>query len=145
MKYSFFLFALVTSFFVRAQDLTEAQLPGEVKKTFTAAYPSASEVKWEKKKELYKAGFKTGKTDHDVWLSADGKVTKHRFEIKKEELPAVITETIKKDFSSYKIDDCEKTEAKGIASYKVELKSDAGKKNVHFDADGKMITKKNDD
>jgi len=145
MKYGLLLFALIISCFVQAQDLTEAQVPTEVKKSFTAAYSSVAELKWEKKKELYKADFKTGKTDHDVWLSADGKITKHRFEIKNEELPLPIQETIKKDFATYKIDDCEKTEEKGISSYKVKLKSEAGKKNVHFDKDGKLINKKNED
>ena len=144
MKLCFALLVMVSAIVVHAQDLTEAQVPAEAKKSLTAAYPTAAEIKWEKKKELYKAGFKIGKADHDLWLSADGKIMKHRLEIKKDELPAAVHETIKKDFSSYKIDDCEKTEEKGVATYKVELKNEAGKKNVRFDADGKLITKKND-
>jgi hypothetical protein len=102
-------------------------------------------LKWEKKKDLFKGGFKIGKTDHDVWLNSDGKVMKHRVEIKKDELPTAVQETIKKDFSNYKADDCEKTDENGVTTYKVELKNETDKKNVRFESNGKVIAKKNDD
>jgi hypothetical protein len=144
MKYALFLFVLIPSF-IQAQKLTTEQVPAAASKALIAAYPEATEVKWEKKKELFKGGFKIGKTDHDLWLASDGKIMKHRVEIKKEELPAAVQETIKKEFSGYKASDCEKTDESGIATYKVELKNETDKKNVRFEANGKIIPKKNDD
>jgi hypothetical protein len=108
-------------------------------------YPEATELSWEKKKELYRAKFKTGKTDHKVWLQPDGAVARHEYEIKKDQLPKAVTDAIAKDFSTYTIGDCEKNEEKNVATYKVELKSPQGKKNVTFLSDGKVVPKKADD
>ncbi|HTF22200.1 MAG TPA: hypothetical protein VK658_29170 [Chryseolinea sp.] len=108
-------------------------------------YPEASELSWEKKKELYRAKFKTGKVDHKVWLQADGTVSRHEYEIKKDQLPKPVTDAIAKDFSAYTIGDCEQNDEKGATSYKVELKSPQGKKNVQFLSDGKVHSKKSDD
>ena len=108
-------------------------------------YPEATELSWEKKKELYRAKFKTGKTDHKVWMQPDGTATRHEYEIKKDQLPKAVTDAIAKDFSTYTIGDCEKNEEKSVATYKVELKSPQGKKNVTFQSDGKVLPKKSDD
>lgn len=143
-KSSLLLSILIISVSSWAQKLQPAQIPAAVTGALNAGYAQATEVKWEKKGELYKAGFKIEKTDHDVWFDNSGKVTKHRYEVKKDALPAAVRDAITRDFSTYKIDDCERTDENGTSTYKVELKSDAGKKNVHFTADGKKIDKKAD-
>ena len=126
---------------IQAQDLTPAQIPDVVTSAFKQAYPQVAEVKWKLKKGLYKADFKVGKTDHEVWLTKAGVTEKHRYELKSEKLPAPVAATIKRDFSSYTIGKCEQTDEKGTSIYRVELKSDAGKKHVKFSGDGKAIVK----
>jgi hypothetical protein len=133
-----FLAALVN---LQAQDLTSAQIPDAVTSALKQGYPQAAEVRWKLKKELYKADFKVGKTDHELWLTKTGVIEKHRFELKSEKLPAAVTAAIKRDFSSYTVGKCEQTDEHGTSIYKVDLKSAAGKKHVKFSGDGKVIVK----
>jgi len=117
-------------------------VPEPAAKTISTGYPAASELKWTEKNGRYKADFKVGKTDHKVWMDGTGAVLKHEYEIKKAELPKLIQEAVLKDFAGYTIGDCEKTEEKNVATYKVELKNAQGKKKVDFTSEGKVIEKK---
>lgn len=126
-----------------AQNET-VKVPDAVMKSVKELHPDATGLKWEQKKELYKAEFKTGKIDHKLWLRASGAVSKHQYEIKKDQLPKEVSDAILKDYSGYTIGDCDKTEEKDVTTYKVELKSPQGKKNVTFSSDGKVIPKKKD-
>ena len=136
--------SLVTLLHVQAQDSAPVQVPDAVTRAFKQAYPQAAAIKWKQKKETYKADFKIGKADHELWLTPAGAVEKHSFEIKAETLPEAVKSTLQRDFASYTPGKCEQTDEKGATTYKVELKSTAGKKNVKFGADGKVIVKKDD-
>lgn len=127
-----------------AQDLAPAQIPDAVASAVKKAYPQADQVKWKQKKELYKADFKVGKTDHELWLSKAGVIEKHSYEIKAETLPTAVATTIKQDFAGYTTGKCEQTDEKGVSTYKVQLKNAAGKKHVKFGADGKTLVKADD-
>lgn len=126
------------------KESATVQVPAEVAASLKKLYPEAEGLEWTQKKEKYKAEFKIAKTKHEIWLDKAGAVTKHQYEIKKAELPQAVLETISKQFSSYTIHDCERTDDKGASTYKVELKSEAGKKKVNFGSDGKVIVKEED-
>lgn len=134
-------FCIVFSVALRGQNISPEQVPAKVVKAFTDSYPAAIATKWEKKKDLFKAGFKIDKTDHDIWYDADGKIAKHRTEIKKSELPSAVTKAIQSGYEGYSIGDCEKTDEKGILTYKVKLKKAEDKKTLHFAADGSVLKK----
>ncbi|MBA4055548.1 MAG: hypothetical protein C0490_12610 [Marivirga sp.] len=135
---------LLTCHLIHAQELITSQVPAPVTKALSENYPETSSLKWEKKKETYKAGFKVGKIDHDVWFTNEGKIVKHRLEIKEEDLPVAVKETIKKEFGNYKVGECEKTEENQTVTYKVELKDAEGKKKkVNISPEGKVIPKSN--
>jgi hypothetical protein len=126
------------------QEVKPIQIPPEVAKSLEKKFPEASGIEWTQKKDKYKADFKVGKTKHEVWLDKTGTVSKHQYEIKKAELPKAIVDAITKEFSTYTTHDCERTDNEGVTTYKVELKSSAGKKKVNFSADGKVIPKNDD-
>ncbi len=130
------------SFFLHAQKLAYEQVPSLLSGKFSADFPKSEQVKWEKKKEHYQVDFKIGKISHSIRMSADGKISRHLSEMKKSQLPSPVVATVSRDFPGYTIGDCEKIEELTTVSYKVELKSEAGKKNVHFTPDGKVIPKK---
>jgi hypothetical protein len=127
-----------------AQDAA-IKVPAPVEQAVKKLYPEASELSWEKKKERYKAEFKTWKVDHKMWLEASGAVVKHQYEIKKDQLPKPIADAIAKDFAGYTIDECDRTDENGESTYKVEVKNAQGKKNLHFSSDGKVMPKKSAD
>lgn len=126
---------------VNAQQPSANVIPEAAVAALKKAYPNATDIKWEQKKASAKAEFKIGKIDHDVWFTDDGTVVKHRYEITKSELPAAITEAIKKDFPAYEIKDCKRTDEKASSRFNVELKSTADKKHVDYSSDGKIIPK----
>lgn len=126
------------------QEVTPIQVPSEVTKSIEQKFPGAGGIEWTQKKDKYKAEFKVAKTKHEVWLDKTGTVSKHQYEIKKTELPKAIVDAIAKEFSTYSTHDCERTDNEGVTTYKVELKSSAGKKKVSFSADGKVISKNDD-
>ena len=129
---------------IAQQEKKPVQVPTEVTKSLQEKFPDASGIEWEQKKEKYKAEFKVIKTKHEVWLDKTGIVSKHRYEIKKTELPKAVVDAIAREFSTYTAHDCERTDNEGVTTYKVELKSVAGKKKVNFSADGKVLPKKDD-
>lgn len=123
-------------------------VPAPAKQALAKQYPDATELSWEMKKDRYRAKFKTGKVDHKVWMDASGAVSRHEYEIKKDQLPEAITAAVAKDFSGYTIGDCEKNEEGSTTTYKVELKNPKNqkdKKHVTYLADGKVVPKKTDD
>ena len=70
-----------------AQVIPQSQVPPVVLKAFQEKFASATEVKWETKSELYKAEFKVDKRGHDVWIDKTGKITKHKEDFPKKDLP----------------------------------------------------------
>jgi len=142
---SFFAGILLFTIVANAQkESAPIQVPTEVTASLKKMFPETTGLEWTQKKEKYKAEFKVAKTKHKVWLNKTGTVSKHQYEIKKEELPKAVTETINKEYSTYTIHDCERTDNKDITTYKVELKSPADKKKVNFGSDGKVIVKEED-
>ena len=126
------------------QRTTPVQVPSEVTASLKKVFPETTPVKWEEKKEKYKAEFKVGKTKHEVWMNKAGTISKHQYEVKKEDLPQAVNETLAREFSTYTIHDCERTDSDGNTSYKIEIKSSAGKKKVNIANDGKVIVKRDD-
>jgi uncharacterized membrane protein YkoI len=121
-----------------AQVIPQSQVPPAVLKAFQEKYASATEVKWETKSELYKAEFKVDKRGHDVWIDKAGKITKHKQDIPKKDLPAAIQQQITSGFKAYKLDDADKIETDGKIFYQVELDGATDDRKVLFSADGKV-------
>ena len=132
----FFFVGLIAS--ANAQIIPQSQVPPVVLKAFQEKYASATEVKWETKSELYKAEFKVDKRGHDVWLDKTGKITKHKQDIPKKDLPAAIQQQITSEFKAYKLDDADKIETEGKVFYQVELDGTTDDRKVLFSADGKV-------
>ncbi|MEJ0055345.1 MAG: hypothetical protein WDN75_06640 [Bacteroidota bacterium] len=84
---------LFTAIFLLAAT-TQAQkqskpvlVPPEISVSLKKMFPEATEAEWTNKKEKYKAEFKIAKIKHEVWIDKTGTVSRHQYEIKKEELP----------------------------------------------------------
>ena len=121
-----------------AQVIPQSQVPSVVLKAFQEKYGSATDVKWETKTDSYKAEFKVDKRGHDVWIDKTGKITKHKQDIPKKDLPAAIQKQIASEFKAYKLDDADKIETDGKIFYQVELDGATDDRKVLFSADGKV-------
>ena len=139
MKSRLVVFYIVgLAFNVGAQVIPQSQVPPAVLKAFQGKFASAPEVKWETKGELYKAEFKVDKRGHDVWIDKTGKITKHKEDFPKKDLPAAIQQQIASEFKAYKLDDADKIETDGKIFYQVELDGATDDRKVLFSADGKV-------
>lgn len=136
MKTLMFAFCLAGATAVNAQDISQTEVPSLVLNTFQSKYPTARDIDWEIEGDLYKVDFEIGNRDHDLWIDKNGKVTKHKEEIVKSELPSAIAQKIKSEFKQYTIDDVDKIERDGKVLFKVDLDSKSGDREVTFNNDG---------
>ena len=88
MKKLVFLLAAVASVsLANAQKLSEKAVPEAVQSALQKNNPNAKEVKWEKEKGNYEAGFEVSKTDHSVLIDASGSIIETEVEISIDALP----------------------------------------------------------
>lgn len=121
-----------------AQDIAQSQVPSVVLNAFQGKFNNATDVEWETKGDLYKAEFEVGSRGHDVWIDKTGKITRHKEDFPKKELPQVIQQQLSTEFKSYKLDDADKIEMDGKVFYQLELDGTTEDRKVLFTADGKV-------
>ncbi|MBL7858122.1 MAG: PepSY-like domain-containing protein [Cyclobacteriaceae bacterium] len=119
----------------------ESEIPLPVLKEFKDSNPTASKVKWEKKKESFKVEFKVDEVKHHLWYNQNGKVIKHRYEIDKKLLPAAVIQTLNKDFSGFTVHDTDKIVEGTEEWYRIEIKNSTEKKVIELNAQGKLVMK----
>lgn len=136
------LLSVVTSF---AQEVPEAQVPASVVAAFKKDFPQATETKWEKKADAHSVKFKVNGVEHKGWLDNNGKMVKHKVDIKESELPATVTATLKKEYSNFKVSGVYKMQEGNATTYEMDLKNDQEKWEAVFAEDGKLVKKKQKD
>ncbi|GAL83652.1 hypothetical protein MYP_879 [Sporocytophaga myxococcoides] len=126
------------------QDIPQSQVPSVIINNFQQTFPKANDVEWELDGEHYKVDFETGLlgTDHDVWYDKTGKLTRHKEEISKSDLPQKVLKKINSEFGSYRVDDVKKiTEEDNKVTYTLELKKLIEEWKVVFDSEGNLLSK----
>jgi len=113
---------------------------------FQKSFPKAADIDWEIKGNYYEVEFETGflGDDHKILYSRDGKLVRHEEEISKSNLPKTVLASIKRSFNGYRTDDIKKITEGGKVIYNVELKSNSQEWKVVFDAQGRILQKKED-
>lgn len=131
---------------ISAQDIHQNEVPSIILNNFQKTFPKASDIDWEIKGNLYEVEFETGFVgdDHKVLYSRDGKLVRHEEEISKSNLPKAVLASIKKSFNGYRTDDIKKITEGGKVIYNVELKNYSQEWKVVFDAQGKILQKRED-
>jgi hypothetical protein len=141
MKKSILILTVFAGFAITscAQDVA----PKVVSDAFTAKFPKAKSVKWEKENDKeWEAEFKLDGKEFSANFLNNGEWIETEHEIKKSELPEAVTASIKANFADHKIDEAEKSEKKEGTFYEVILEKGDHEMEVVFDATGKVISKK---
>jgi hypothetical protein len=136
------LLMVITSF---AQEIPEAQVPASVVAAFKKDFPQATDTKWEKKADAHTVKFKVSGVEHKGWLDNNGKLVKHKVDIKESELPAAVTATLKKEYGNFKVSGVYKMTEGNATTYEMDLKNDQEKWEAVFAEDGKLVKKKQKD
>ena len=126
---------------VHGQQIKESEVPAAVKSSFAKAYPTATEVKWEKENGSFEVSFDQGKQDMSVVLDSKGTILEIENEIGKSELPSAVQNTLAKDFVGYKILEVAKILAKGVTTFEAEVEKGSEHFDLIFDAQGKLSKK----
>jgi len=116
--------------------------PEAATKAFSAKFPNAKNVKWDKENENeWEAEFKIGGVEYSANYTSDGiwKETEH--EIKKSEVPANVIATINTEYAGYKIEEMEISETIEGLVYEFEIEKGESEWEIAIDATGK-VTKK---
>lgn len=131
---------------ISAQDIHQNEVPSIILNNFQKTFPKASDIDWEIKGNLYEVEFETGflGDDHKVLYSRDGKLVRHEEEISKSGLPKTVLASIKRSFNGYRTDDIKKITEGGKVMYNVELKNYSQEWKIVFDAQGRILQKRED-
>ena len=130
--------ALFSTNLTFAQDIPSSEVPSVVLNSFKRSFPKSTGVEWELKGENYNAEFDIDWRDHEVWINKTGAIVKHKKELKQGELPAAVTNQIKVNYNTYRIDDVDQFEINKKFYYKVELKKHDEERKIVFDQKGKV-------
>ncbi len=136
MKKGFTLTAIfgVAVLFAIAQKIDAAKVPAPVKAAFEKKYPGSA-AKWELEDGKYEAGFKKGKTEMAATFDASGNFEEQETEIKTTELPAAVTDYLKKHFNKPIKEASAIVLANGTINYEAVINKTA----YVFDAKGNFI------
>lgn len=132
---------------ISAQDIHQNKVPSIILNSFQKSFPKkARDTDWEIKGTLYKVEFETGLLgdDHSAYYSHNGKLVRHEEEISKNDLPKPVLASLKKQYSSYKVDDAKRISDHGKILYKIEIKNYLHEWKLAIDAYGRILDKKED-
>lgn len=132
------ILTVMITFSLWAGDLTEMQVPAAVKNAITKKYGEIRNIDWEKKGVFYQAEFTKDRREHEVLLDEKGNIVKIYEDISESELPQKAIQTIKSDYSEYKISEVERITKDGSVLYKVELKFGERDVDVYFNHTGEI-------
>lgn len=140
MKKIFFFFLFISVvFFTNAQI---RKIPAEVTDAFAARYPHAAKVEWKDKLQYFEASFELNGSDISADFSSKGEWQSSERILDFDDL----SDEVKDGFEKSKYADWDKnsvTEVQELGQplqYKINVqKNDLQKKNLFFDANGKLV------
>ena len=124
---------------LHAQEISHSEVPSIVSNALKSKFPKTSDLEWELRNDVYKAEFEIGNIEHDVWIDKSGKITEHKEEIQKADLPQSITDKLTSEFTNYNIDDVSRIEKNGTVAYEIDLDGAGDDRTVTYNADGQVI------
>ena len=140
MKRIFFLFLFFSA--VVLADAQIRKIPAEVTDAFAQRYPHATKVEWKDKLQYFEASFELNDSEISADFSSKGEWQGSERVMDFDDLPA----EVKDGFAKSKYADWDKksvTEVQELGKplqYKINIsKSDLQKKNLFFDANGKLL------
>ncbi len=143
MKSKIFFLAIalcMSSTIITAQDIRQGEVPSLILNNFKKKFPKAKDIEWEYKKNNYNVEFEIGLfSEFEAWYDKSGKLIKYSEEISERKLPKIIQKNIKKNYTTYKIDDIEKVTENKQVIYHIELEKGNDEIDLKYLENGKLI------
>ena len=137
------LIILVVVFaFISVSALSQKTPPEIVKKEFAKKYSTAQSVKWDsEEKNEWEAEFTMEGKKMSASFDKSGKWMESETAITEKDLPAVVINTLNKDYQGYKKSDISIFEDSKIKGFELTLKKGETSIEVQIDNNGKIIKK----
>lgn len=140
--FSFCLLLAITP--CTGQDLSKAEIFTTVKGSFEKMYPGAQVAEWElEKNNIYEVEFTYNNSEYEANYEEDGKWISTEREMKTNEIPLSISESLKaSEWASWEIDEVnELSTPKQDKFYEVELEQGNDKLYLYYLPNGSLIEK----
>lgn len=127
-----------------AQDMSKGEIFTTVKSSFEKMYPGAEVIEWElEKNNIYEVEFNYNSLKYEADYAEDGTWICTEREIGINEIPAVVSENLKKsEWSSWQIDEVEELSSPGQDKYyEIELEQASNKLYLYYLPNGSLIEK----
>jgi hypothetical protein len=135
---SFLATCLLMVGLAQGQSMNERQVPAVVLNAFQQKFPKAKDVEWEKKSQYYEVSFELGWkfTDHEVWISPEGRIIQHQEDISTNDLPKAIKDVIRTKYKGFRIEDVDRIYRGKEVIYQVELEKGREELKKQFQPNG---------
>ena len=115
----------------------EIVVPTVAKDAFTKLFAKASGAEWSLEKEgEFEVEFTLDKKEMSALFDTKGTLLETETPILESELPQTVKDSLEKGFAGYTLSEIEKTDAKGVVSYEMEVKKAS---TLSFDTKGKLV------
>lgn len=123
-------------------DLAESAVPIPVVTNVKAAYPQARYIEWDYDGDrgVYEAEFRIGRLEHELELTAEGKIVLTKSEIPVAELPPAVAASVRQRYQGGVIEKAKKITRDNAVRYKVEVRLTNGEDvDVYVDPQGGIL------
>ncbi|WP_224999170.1 PepSY-like domain-containing protein [Cesiribacter sp. SM1] len=139
MKSTIYLLAVLSlCAFSCEDDLAQKDVPEAVQAGFSAGFPEAARVEWEKAGERYEVEFIFNNLEHEAILSTAGEVLKFKHDVQATDLPEAVKNSISQNYSGMMISDPEKVQQGNQEYYQLELEKEEQEMHLVFSTDGQQ-------
>lgn len=121
-------------------DVAASDVPTAVMAAFTAKFPNAANVKWEKENGFYKADFYTETNETEAWFTPDGTWWRTETDLRPDQLPEAVSSYVATNYPDRIIEDCDLIETPEATFYLLELEKPAAADiHIKLTPDGGLI------
>ena len=129
---------LSVSLFASAQKTP----PSSVSNTFASKFKNAEKVKWDMEEaDEWEAEFMMNGKESSASFDLSGKWLETETEIKENELPAAVKNTLDSQYAGYKIEESESIESPDFTGYEIALENKEKYVEVQVTPNGKLTVK----
>lgn len=115
------LLALFVTTIMTAQKVVKTEVPVSFTEGLLKAYPTATDIKWERNNDNYKVEFEVGDLERTIHFNKNGDTIRIESEMVKTALPEVLAKAIQKDYSDYTLESVHSITKNNITTYDVVL------------------------
>jgi hypothetical protein len=122
-----------------AQSISQSNVPAVVLNAFQLKFPNADDVKWKLDKGNYRVDYRVNNKPNRLTMDFKGNVLKHTQDLYFSQIPKAVLETIRSRVVYFDVNDADRQEVNGKATYAINFKID-GKRHYFWVAEnGKLV------